>query len=176
VHEQLESGVEVRSDAHPQPFMLLGDHDIGDDAAEEGVVALQIALHEGRELLGKGADPTSSATVATAHFDKHCPTPTATGQATIRTALESGTKDASAIIDAVSETMIETIEDVMDSLVLVTQGLEGILFQVFKRANPGDPALHPFPEIDPYDPEAPVCGQPVESPKSYIPEGPVLVR
>jgi hypothetical protein len=172
VHEQLEPGVEVRSDAHPQPFTLLGDHDIGEDAAEEGVVALQIALHEGRELLGKGADPKSSESVATKHFDRHCPTPTATGQATIRAALESGTNSASAIIDAVAETMIETIEDVMDTLVLTTKGLPGLVLQVFKMQNPGDPELHPFPEIDPYDPEAPVCGQPVESPQSYIPEAP----
>ncbi|HEY5934753.1 MAG TPA: DUF4157 domain-containing protein [Kofleriaceae bacterium] len=172
VHEQLETGVEVRSDAHPQPFVLLGDHDIGEDAAEEGVLALQVALHEGRELLGKGADSKTSKTIATTHFDRHCPTPTATGQATIRTALESGTKDAWAIIDAVAETMIDTIEDVMDTLVEVTKGIEGLLFQVIKKANPGDPALHPFPEIDPYDPEAPIIGQPVESPKSYIPNAP----
>lgn len=172
VHEQLETGVEVRSDAHPQPFMLFGDHDLGKKEAKTGVLALQVALHEGRELLGKGADAKSSSTIATAHFDRHCPTPTATGQATIRAALEKGTEDAVAIVNAVADSMIDTIEDVMDSLVLMTQGAMGLVFQVFKRANPGDPPLHEFPEIDPYDPDA-VSGQPVESPRSYIPEAPV---
>ncbi|MEJ7599459.1 MAG: DUF4157 domain-containing protein [Kofleriaceae bacterium] len=173
VHERLETGVEVTSKAHPMPFTLLGDHDIDGEGGTDALIALQTALHEGRGLLEAGAPQASANTIATTHFDNHCPIPTATGGATIRDAIEAGTQDSEAIIAAVVKSMCETIEDVMDTLVDETHSLPAmLLLRVTKAADPENGPPNAFPVLDPFEPGAPVVGQPVEQGGSYVPDGP----
>jgi hypothetical protein len=170
VHHCLaETQVEVTSKAHPAPFKLYGDHDLGDKGAEQSVLALQAALADARKTLA--APPEGDAIgVATELFDKHCPVPTSNGRATIMQAIEDGTADKEAIITAVSDAISRTILDVMDGLVTMTRNLEpgdrrteddvlSLPFDIVMMNEP-DRQRNEFPNLDP------VVGQPVES---YIP-------
>ena len=162
VHERLASGVEVTSKAHPEPFMLQGDHSIDDGKSATSLMALQDALAESRAILEGKPDPNANtAQIATTHFEYHCPMPTSTGNDTIARALEAGTEDASAIIAAVVSTMVATIEGVMDALVLETSGVKGAAVKVVKRANPGTDEPAHFPHVPP-DLDLPTPGEPVD--------------
>lgn len=147
IHEHLaKTGLEVASQAHPKPFMLYGDHDLGSPGAAESVKAMQDALAETRRVLARGASDLGTATpIATALFERHWPRPTAAGQRTVEGAIEAGTGSEDKIISAVVDSMIATIADVMSNVVTMTHGL------VRKRTHE---TLHfgEDPEIAPYDP------------------------
>jgi hypothetical protein len=156
VHEQLaKSGVEVTSLAHPTPFLLYGDHDLGAPESARSVEVMQHALAETRALLNRGAaDEGAAKTIATTHFERHCPMPTAKGRTAIETAMESGTADQRKIVDAVVDSLCGQIEDVMHNIVDMTAGPTGLAFKVVPRV---PEQLHPHPptEVAPYDPYDP---------------------
>ena len=164
VHEDLaKTGVEVTSKAHPEPFVLAGDHDLASD--EVGVACLQAALAEARAkvdaVAGQAIEPTP---LATELFDKHCPIPTSSGRATVGDVTDARTETPQAIFDAVVEAMVRTIEGVMDTALAMVPGLQKIS-DVFNQP-------HEFPDIPAYDPgggEAPVTGQPVGEPGGVLP-------
>jgi hypothetical protein len=147
IHEHLaKTGLEVASEAHPVPFMLYGDHDLGGAGAAESVKAMQDALAETRRVLARGASDLGTATpIATALFERHWPRPTAAGQRTVEGAIQAGTGSEAQIINAVVESMIATIADVMANVVTMTHGL-------VRKRTPNTLHFGKDPGIPPSDP------------------------
>ncbi len=145
VHEGLDKvGVEVASLAHPEPWVLRGDH----TAEPTSVAAVQVALSELRtrfeQMIGNPVDDPQAA--AELIFMQHAPTPTATGAQAIADTLADATRDEAAIRGGVIQATCETIEEAMD--VMVGKGVVVELSEV-----PND--VHDKPIIAPYDPDAP---------------------
>ena len=155
VHEHLaELGVEVTSRAHPEPWTLTGDHGLADDPV--GVAAMQAALTEARALVKSVAPGADAKALATELFDRHCPTPTSGGRATVDDAIDEATASKDTILAAVIDTMCDTIEEVMDYAMMSLPTLRK-LSDIYN-------APHPFPDLGAEAPEAPVTGQPVGEP------------
>ena len=155
VHEHLaELGVEVTSRAHPEPWTLTGDHGLAKDPI--GVAAMQAALTEARALVKSVAPGADAKALATELFDRHCPTPTSGGRATVDDAIDEATASKDTILAAVIDTMCDTIEEVMDYAMMSLPTLRK-LSDIYN-------APHPFPDLGAEAPEAPVTGQPVGEP------------
>lgn len=146
VHEQLDAGVEVTSPAHPEPWTLHGDHDLGDSEGDESVPALQQALADVRDLFDANvaspvADPAGQAASLFAH---HKPVPTGEGEATIAKAIESGTATRLLFMDAMVEAGASTVAGALDYAVSNSAGT------IIRIENPNELHEQPddIPELD----------------------------
>lgn len=162
VHEELdELGVEVSSLAHPQPWVIHGDHCLGEDTADNAVTiaALQAALTEVRatfeaSLATPVADPHRTADNLMA---RHRPVPTPDSSRRIGEVLAAATRDEPAIIQAVAEAMCATLKGTLDYAATLIPG--------FVCLDPEDEAPTPFPGIGEPAPGEPAPGEP------YVPGG-----
>ena len=146
IHEELGNhvGVEVSSPAHPEPWVLLGDHDI--EKSPESIPPMQDAIAASRAELTHApidADPVARATQI---FEKHCPVPTPDGEANVREALLNSTESVQAIENAVIESSCHTIIGIMDTVVLS-------LPLLFRKRTDLKSEPTPFPDIPRHSPE-----------------------
>jgi len=124
VHDQLATlGVEVTSEAHPTPWVLTGDHDLGD--SPETVKALQVALADARAKFDEWTRSPGGSAAAEAQslFDHHRPEPTDNGTATVDQALKSGTQSSLALMHAMATATAGSIQESMDYIVISTGGV-----------------------------------------------------
>jgi hypothetical protein len=140
VHEELDAGVEVASEAHPEPWVLHGDHGLTPEDQPDTWAALQEALRYARSQLDlaviAGSNPTA---FAQAVFDMHRPVPTGSGQRTIDDTLAAATANRDALVAACADAMCATIDDLMS-------GMDAQLPNVRKRGPTyGEVAATPSP-------------------------------
>ena len=117
VHERLDAGVKVSSPAHPEPWMMYGDHRLNNDEQETTVTLLQNALADLRDLFDANAtspvgDPKGQAASLLAH---HKPTPTSEGQDVIAEAIRMGTANRLLFMAAMAESGYETLAGALDT-------------------------------------------------------------
>jgi hypothetical protein len=121
VHEALEVGVEVQSEAHPEPWVLLGDHDLF--ASDESVAALQLALSEVRAAIELEAVPgVDGRKTGERLLSRPRPVPTAAGRAQVDRTLAEMTASPDALAAAVADATCSTIDAVMDTIVARSGG------------------------------------------------------
>jgi hypothetical protein len=113
-HEELEGGVEVSSEAHPEPWVLGGDHDLGSDPV--GQEAMIAALSEARNAVAHVTPTTDPAETARALHDRHLPKPTGAGQAKVDAAVAKVTADVYGVAQGLVVAMSRTIVDVMETV------------------------------------------------------------
>lgn len=149
VHEALDvTGVEVSSPAHPDPWLIHGDHSLVEpgEGEEISIAAMQAAMSEFRAMVDiNAAIPTTEPTaMATELFAQHRPVPTGDSQAAIDKIVTDATASTSAFVAAMVEAMCATITGVMDTVAGMVPGL-------VKLADGGDDGgdTVPFPDIPP---------------------------
>jgi hypothetical protein len=145
VHEELDHvGVEVTSRAHPQPWILTGDHDLESPAAKTSLETLQAALADAREVFEVNAKlPAENADeLARQLFDKHRPTPTDDSKQVVQQILGSTAVSKMAFVTALAESMAGAIEATLDSAV----GM-GILVRLVEPDAPA-PGIPELPRHD----------------------------
>lgn len=179
VHEELdELGLEVSSLAHPTPWVIHGDHCLGDPTADNAITiaAIQAALTEVRatfegSLATPVRDPHRTADTLMA---RHRPIPTPDSSRRIGEVLAEATKSETAIVHAVAEAMCATLKGTLDYAAELIPG--------FVCLDPEEAPVTPFPGIpgpgEPPPADAPVIGQPVENQPTYggwLPDYPSLL-
>lgn len=164
VHERLAiSGVEVASEAHPEPWTLVGDHELSQDPTS--VQVLQEALAEVRlalEMVTPGTDPAKE---SQALYQRFVPQPTGAGQQTVDTLIAAAFQDHDSIVLALTEAMVATIEDVMSTIVAESHGAVVKVDELPEAPHGAPTPEFPDPVCEPV-PADPVCDQPeVELPE-----------